>query len=169
MVLPSAIAIALCFMGVLIAPDLAIHSARDNVEQGLAGDWRGMFRHKNDLAPMAIHFVFAGILLWRTSSRFWGGLVIAGAMILLVMSGGKSASLLLFPALLGAALIVRLDTPRPGQSRRLHRRRRTRAADPGLCRFPRYRRHRRRICRTRPSPAAPISGCWGSMPPAPAL
>lgn len=102
------LAIALCFAGVFFAPDLAIHSARDNVEQGLAGDWRGLFRHKNDLAPMAIHFAFAGILLWRLSFRLWGALVLAAALVLLVMSGGKSAALLLLPSLVGAALIARL-------------------------------------------------------------
>ena len=102
------IAIALCFLGVLFAPDLAIHSLRDAVEQGLAGDWRGMFRHKNDLAPMAIHFSFVGLLLWRLGQRGWGGAIMIAALVLLVQSGGKSAALLLIPALLGAALIVRL-------------------------------------------------------------
>ncbi|HTM77867.1 MAG TPA: O-antigen ligase family protein [Devosia sp.] len=105
------IAVALCFLGVIFAPDLAIHSARDNVEQGLAGDWRGMFRHKNDLAPMAIHFLFAGLLLWRVANRIWGGLVIGGALLLLVMSGGKSAALLLLPTLVAAALMVRVASP----------------------------------------------------------
>ncbi|MDB5537445.1 MAG: O-antigen polymerase [Devosia sp.] len=102
------IAVALCFLGVLFVPDLAIHSARDNVEQGLAGDWRGMFRHKNDLAPMAIHFLFAGILLWRVANKGWGAAVIVGSVVLLIMSGGKSAALLVLPTLGAAALIVRL-------------------------------------------------------------
>jgi O-antigen ligase len=109
--LAVSIAVALCFLGVLFVPDLAIHSARDNVEQGLAGDWRGMFRHKNDLAPMAIHFLFAGLLLWRVANRAWGGLVIAGALVLLVMSGGKSAALLVAPTLVAAAVIVRVSRP----------------------------------------------------------
>lgn len=102
------IAIALCFLGVVFAPELAIHSLRDTVEQGLAGDWRGMFRHKNDLAPMAIHFSFVGLLLWRLGRGIWGGAIVVGALILLLQSGGKSAALLLLPALIGAALIVRL-------------------------------------------------------------
>lgn len=105
------IAVALCILGVLFVPDLAIHSARDNVEQGLAGDWRGVFRHKNDLAPMAIHFLFAGLLLWRVANKGWGAVVIAGSMILLIMSGGKSAALLVLPTLVAAALIVRLRNP----------------------------------------------------------
>ncbi len=107
----TTIAIALCFLGVLFIPDLAIHSLRDTVEQGLAGDWRGMFRHKNDLAPMAIHFSFIGLLLWRLGRPAWGGAIVTGALVLLYMSGGKSAALLLVPALIGAALIVRSRHP----------------------------------------------------------
>ena len=101
-------AILLCFGGAIFLPDLAIHSLRDTVEQGLAGDWRGMFRHKNDLAPMAIHFTLVGILLWQLRWRFWGGAIILGALLLLALSGGKTASLLLLPSLLGAMLIIRL-------------------------------------------------------------
>ncbi|MHA6730805.1 O-antigen ligase family protein [Devosia sp. A369] len=107
----TSLAIVLCFGGALFAPDLAIHSLRDNVEQGLAGDWRGLFRHKNDLAPMAIHFTLVGILLWRLGWRVWGGGIVLGALALLGLSGGKSAALLLLPALGGALSITRL---RPG-------------------------------------------------------
>ncbi|KFC70683.1 O-antigen polymerase [Devosia sp. LC5] len=107
----TAVAILLCFLGVLFIPDLAIHSLRDTAEQGLAGDWRGMFRHKNDLASMAIHFSFTGLLLWRLGRPAWGGMILTGALVLLIMSGGKSAALLLVPALIGAALIVRANHP----------------------------------------------------------
>lgn len=107
----ATIAILLCFLGVLFIPDLAIHSLRDTVEQGLAGDWRGIFRHKNDLAPMAIHFSFVGILLCRLGRPLWGGAILTGALVLLLMSGGKSAALLLLPALIGAALILRSRHP----------------------------------------------------------
>lgn len=109
--LAVSLAIALCFLGALFVPDLAIHSVRDTVEQGLAGDWRGMFRHKNDLAPMTIHFSLVGMLLWRLNRRAWGGAMMIGALALLVLSGGKSAALLLVPTLLGAAVMVRLSSP----------------------------------------------------------
>lgn len=101
-------AIVASFAGALFAPDLAIHSLRDTVEQGLAGDWRGIFKHKNDLAPMAIHFCFIGVLLLRTRRPFWGAGVVVGALALLALSGGKSAALLLVPALIGAFALVRL-------------------------------------------------------------
>lgn len=104
--LAASTAILLSFLGAIFVPDLAIHSARDTVEQGLVGDWRGIFKHKNDLAPMAIHFCFIGILLWQFQRRLWGGAVVVGALLLLALSGGKSAALLLLPALVASAIIV---------------------------------------------------------------
>jgi O-antigen ligase len=103
-------AIVLSFLGAVFMPGLAIHSIRDTVEQGLAGDWRGMFKHKNDLAPMTIHFCLVGILLWQFRHRLWGALMVAGALALLMLSGGKSAALLLLPALAGAVIITRAGT-----------------------------------------------------------
>lgn len=106
--LAATLAIVGSFLGAVFVPDLAIHSLKDTVEQGLAGDWRGIFRHKNDLAPMAIHFCFIGLLLLRTGRPFWGAGVMVGSVVLLVLSGGKSAALLLLPAMLAAATLVRL-------------------------------------------------------------
>jgi O-antigen ligase len=100
-------AIALSFLGVLAVPERAVHTAMDVVEQGLAGDWRGIFRHKNDLGPMAAHFAFFGLLLMRAGRPAWGAWILASALVLLAMSGAKSAALLFLPALAGAALMVR--------------------------------------------------------------
>ena len=99
--------IALSFAGVLLAPDFAIHSLRDVNEQALAGEWRGVFGHKNDLAPMAVHFAFLGLLLARTGPRAIGLGIIAASLVLLVMSGGKSAMLLVVPSLFLALLMMR--------------------------------------------------------------
>ena len=102
------IAIALSFLGVLALPDLAVHTAMDMVEQGLAGDWRGIFKHKNDLGPMGAHFAFFGLLMMRAGRPVWGGWILVTALVLLVMSGAKSAALLFLPAVAGAAIIVRV-------------------------------------------------------------
>lgn len=109
--LAATIVVLLCLAGVLFLPDLAIHTRQDIVEQGLAGDWRGIFRHKNDLGPMAAHFVFVGLLLWRAENKTWGALVTGAALMLLVFSGAKSAALLLAPALAAAAMVTRIRTP----------------------------------------------------------
>ena len=39
--------LAVCYLGILLAPKLSIHLATDMQEPGLAGNWRGSFGHKN--------------------------------------------------------------------------------------------------------------------------
>ena len=99
--------IGLSFAGVLLTPDFAIHSLRDVNEQALAGEWRGVFGHKNDLAPMAVHFAFLGLMLARVGPRVIGVGMVSASLVLLVMSGGKSAMLLAVPSLLLALVLVR--------------------------------------------------------------
>lgn len=105
------IVIALCFLGVLLVPELSIHTARDANEQALAGDWRGVFSHKNELAAVSNLFVFTGILVWRTKSWLWGGAIIALSAVLMLMSGGKTAVLLVVPVLGVTFLLMRARQP----------------------------------------------------------
>ena len=100
-------AIVLSLAGVILVPELTIHSVMDAAEQTLAGDWRGIFPHKNDLAPMTNQFIFVGVLLARMKKPIWGAAVVVGAAILLVESGGKSAALTIPLALVGSWAIVR--------------------------------------------------------------
>ena len=44
--------LAICYLGILLAPDLSIHLATDPQEPGLAGNWRGAFGHKNMAAAV---------------------------------------------------------------------------------------------------------------------
>ncbi|MGE0232393.1 MAG: O-antigen ligase family protein [Flavobacteriaceae bacterium] len=101
------IMIAACFLGVMLVPELAMHTVKDVSEQTLAGDWRGIFAHKNELAAMTNPFVFIGILVARTRNAAWGLAIVASSFFLTVMSGGKSALLLIVPALLLSLLVVR--------------------------------------------------------------
>src|SRR5260370_14496417 len=59
--------LALCYLGVMLAPSLSIHTARDTIEPQLDGDWRGPFGHKNVAAPIMAMLVFVGLYL--ASSR----------------------------------------------------------------------------------------------------
>lgn len=102
------IAIALCFLGVLLVPELSIHTARDATEQALAGNWRGVFGHKNELAAVSNLFVFAGLLVARTKSLVWGGAIVALSLVLMLMSGGKTALLLIVPVLVVSFLLMRV-------------------------------------------------------------
>jgi len=83
--------LATCYLGILFAPNLSIHLATDLQEPLLAGDWRGVFGHKNVAAAMMVMMLFLGIYI--ASSGFWtAGLASAAmALVFLVNAGGKSA------------------------------------------------------------------------------
>ena len=57
--------LAICYLGVLLAPNLSIHLATDTQEPQLAGDWRGSFGHKNVAAAMMAMLLFIGIYIAR--------------------------------------------------------------------------------------------------------
>lgn len=100
--------IAASYLGVVFVPDLAMHTIRDVTEQTLAGDWRGIFAHKNDLSAMAALFVFLGVLIARTGRPIWGIAIVVASLWLLVMSEGKTSLLVTIPSLFGGLLLVRL-------------------------------------------------------------
>ena len=39
--------LAVCYLGILLAPNISTHLVTDAQESQLAGDWRGVFGHKN--------------------------------------------------------------------------------------------------------------------------
>jgi hypothetical protein len=57
------ILLALCYLGVLLAPTYSMHTAGDMFEEHLAGDWRGPFGHKNVAAPIMAMLIFVGLYL----------------------------------------------------------------------------------------------------------
>ena len=97
----SALALlAICYLGILLAPDLSIHLASDPQEPGLAGNWRGAFGHKNMAAAVMVMVLFLGVYV--VSSGLWisGGAIIALASLFLLYSAGKSSLTLCFAVLL---------------------------------------------------------------------
>lgn len=103
----TTVVIAASLLGLLFAPELSMHTTRDVTAQSLAGDWRGVFSHKNELAAMAILFISVGILVARSSSLLWGLAILAGSVVLLIGSGGKTAALLVLPLLITSAFVAR--------------------------------------------------------------
>ena len=91
--------LALCYLGVVLAPSVSIHTARDTLEPQLAGDWRGPFGHKNVAAPIMAVLVFAGIYLIARRSLLSGIAIVVLSGIFLSMTGGKSAMALFIFAL----------------------------------------------------------------------
>ena len=105
------ILLALCYLGVLLAPKYSMHTAADMFEEHLAGDWRGPFGHKNVAAPIMAMLVFVGLYL--ASRKHWiSGIAITGlAAVFLVFSGGKSAMGLCVVTLLLSSLVHALKSP----------------------------------------------------------
>ncbi|HTV37800.1 MAG TPA: hypothetical protein VMF12_15315, partial [Xanthobacteraceae bacterium] len=108
------IVLALCFLGVLFAPNLSIHQASDFVEPDLAGDWRGLFAHKNEAGAAMALFIFIGLFVARARSAFVGGLIVLLAAVFLIFTHSKTALGLLVPVLLISAIIERCRRPAAG-------------------------------------------------------
>jgi O-antigen ligase len=83
--------LATCYLGILFAPNLSIHLATDLEEPLLAGDWRGVFGHKNGAAAVMAMMLFLGIYIARSGLTIAGLASAAMAAIFLINSGGKSA------------------------------------------------------------------------------
>ena len=56
----AALVLVLSYLGILLVPHLTIHQANDLVEPELAGDWRGIYGHKNAAASLAAVLVYVG-------------------------------------------------------------------------------------------------------------
>jgi O-antigen ligase len=87
--------LAICYLGVLLAPKVSIHLATDTQEPHLAGDWRGSFGHKNVAAAIMAMLVFIGIYIIRSGARLSGIAIIALSALFLIKAEGKSSTALL--------------------------------------------------------------------------
>lgn len=96
------------YLGVVLRPSLAIHQASDIIEPELAGDWRGIFGHKNGASAAMVIFVFTGLMLHRLGDRWTGALVVVLALPFLWFTHSRTAiaelPLVLLISSLGAAV-----------------------------------------------------------------
>ena len=97
--------LAICYLGILLAPHLSIHQATDAQEPTLAGDWRGSFGHKNGAAPVMVLLLFIGIYVSRLGALLSGATIIGFSGLFLLNSGGKSALALCVAVLLLSGLV----------------------------------------------------------------
>ena len=95
----------LCYLGVILAPGVAIHNARDAAEPALAGDWRGTFEHKNVASPVMAILVYFGAYLISAGAFLSGPTILVLAAVFLFFTGGKTATLLCL-IVWGMALVV---------------------------------------------------------------
>jgi O-antigen ligase len=100
----------LSYMGVAMMPNLAIHQSSDLAEPLLAGDWRGIYEHKNLTAEVMAVFVLIGWFVARMGRPLIGVPILLSALVFLYFSGGKSAlGILLFIAVI-AFFVIRART-----------------------------------------------------------
>jgi O-antigen ligase len=102
--------LAICYLGILLAPHLSIHQATDAQEPALAGDWRGSFGHKNGAAPVMVLLLFIGIYVSRLGALLSGATIIGLSGLFLLNSGGKSALALCVAVFLLSGLVSVIKT-----------------------------------------------------------
>jgi len=100
--------LAVCYFGLLLAPNLSIHLASDAQEPALAGDWRGSFGHKNMAAAMMVMLLFLGIYIARSGAWLAGATIIGLTVLFLVKAEGKSSLALCFAVLMLTSLTARV-------------------------------------------------------------
>ena len=91
--------LAICYFGLLLAPNLSIHMATDAQEPALAGNWRGSFGHKNMAAAMMAMMLFFGVYVVRSGAWISGVVIVALASLFLLYAEGKSSLALCFAVL----------------------------------------------------------------------
>lgn len=85
------IVLAMSYFGVVALPQRAIHQVAESLDTALAGDWRGLFHHKNVAAIAMALIVIIGLYLVQSWSRVLGWTIVAASLFFLIMTGGKTA------------------------------------------------------------------------------
>lgn len=102
----SLIVLFLCYFGVAFLPSRSIHLASDALEPLLAGNWRGVFQHKNEAASVMGLLIFVSIYLCRRWSLGAGIVMLLLCSLFLLKSGGKTVLGLTPPVLVMSWAIV---------------------------------------------------------------
>jgi O-antigen ligase len=105
---------ALCYLGVLLAPQLSIHKATDFLEPELAGDWRGVFGHNNEASATMVLFVFIGLFVARVRSGLLGAAIVVLASTFLLFTQSKTSIAVLPLVLLVSVIMPRIRRPLVG-------------------------------------------------------
>jgi O-antigen ligase len=103
-----------CYLGLVLVPQLTIHQASDVLEPELAGDWRGVFGHKNQASAVMVLFVFIGIFVARVRSLGLGTTIVALALPFLYFTHSKTAIAALPLALIVSVIMARATKPANG-------------------------------------------------------
>lgn len=105
------IVLAVCYLGIFLVPSHAIHQASDFLEPDLAGDWRGVFGHKNDASATMVLFIFIGLFVARIRSLVLGALIVAPALTFLLFTHSKTPMVTLPLVLVVSTIMGRVHRP----------------------------------------------------------
>jgi O-antigen ligase len=97
--------IGLSLIGVALFPEYSIHQATDLNEPQLAGDWRGVFAHKNTAGAVFAMCAFLMIYAIRTGLPRLGTVLLGLCLLFVALSGAKSSTML-FVIALAVSLVV---------------------------------------------------------------
>lgn len=81
----------ICYAGLILFPDAAIHSGGDVLEPEHAGAWRGLFDHKNIAGAMMVILMLIGIFVAASHSTAFGLVIVALAALFLLKTGSKTS------------------------------------------------------------------------------
>jgi O-antigen ligase len=108
------IVLAVCYLGVFFAPSVSIHQVTDFLEPELAGDWRGVFGHKNEASATMVLFIFIGLFVARVRSIGLGALIVALASTFLYFTQSKTSIAVLPLVLIISAIMAIMRSPAMG-------------------------------------------------------
>ncbi len=108
------VVLALCYLGVLLAPSLSIHQSTDFLEPELAGNWRGVFAHKNEASAVMVLFVFVGLFAGRVRGAAIGAAIIIPALAFLFFTQSKTSIVMLPLVLMISVIMARVRRPAAG-------------------------------------------------------
>lgn len=97
--------LVISYLGLVVFPDAAMHTAADVNEPEHAGLWRGPFDHKNIAGAMMVIFLLIGLYVARALSPLYGYVIAALAAVFLFFSFSKT-SMALVPVVLGATWLA---------------------------------------------------------------
>lgn len=99
--------IGLSYFGVIFLPQYSIHQVTDLAEPQLAGNWRGVFGHKNMTSAVFSALSFVGFFV-RLQRPAEGWIIIVLSLIFVFFSGGKSSSVICVMTILLSAATMHI-------------------------------------------------------------
>lgn len=106
--------LALCYFGVAFLPTLSIHQASDFSDEGLVGDWRGVFGHKNEASAVMVVFIFIGLFVARARNMVLGAAIAVLALAFLIFTHSRTSIIMLPVVLIVSMILPRIRRPIPG-------------------------------------------------------